>query len=429
MATSPARSFLATLRRRRGIGRAELQLAKALEDGREEPARAGERLGEATVARPDGPLIWLAAGSTSDALVMHHLAERLLAEREDLYFLITTPDFDDTSPAEPRRGRACLHQYLPYDQPDCLNRFLDHWKPDLLIWGDVDLRQSYIETTDAAGVPMLLINAQVPDDGQARLRWFPGTARALLNRFHRILAVDSVHAGRLRRLGLPLDKTESVGALSEGMPPLPVDPAEHEYLARMGAGRPVWLAADLAADEIQAVIGAHQRASRRAHRLLLILVPADKDGGEALAEKLERDGWVTALRSTGELPEPEIQVFVADLPDEMGLWYRLAPVVFMGGTLTGHAGRNPYEAAALGSAILYGPKTGRYAAAYTRLRAGGAARRVASDEELCLAMEQLLSPELAARMARAAWEISSDGAAVSDRIMELSLDLLDQRGV
>jgi 3-deoxy-D-manno-octulosonic-acid transferase len=112
----------------------------------------------------------------------------------------------------------------------------------------------------------------------------------------------------------------------------------------------------------------------------------------------------------------------------MGLWYRLSPVTFMGSSLTaGHGGRDPYEPAALGSAILYGPNVSRYIQSYSRFARAGAARIVRDASTLSAAVLRLNAPDQAAIMAQAAWEVATEGAEVTDKVLERLDEILDRR--
>jgi 3-deoxy-D-manno-octulosonic-acid transferase len=175
------------------------------------------------------------------------------------------------------------------------------------------------------------------------------------------------------------------------------------------------------------VIAAHREVLRLAHRLLLILVPQDPTRSEALAARLEaEEGWHVANRGRDEEPENETEVYIMDRDADYGLCYRLAPVTFLGGSLQGEGcGRNPMEAAAMGSAILYGPRAGNYAAAYARLGAARAARMVGSASDLSLALGDLLAPDRAARQAQAAWMITSEGADVTATVLQMARAILD----
>jgi len=412
-----------------GSSRAEKLLAREIEAGKEHPLRARERLGEITTPRPAGPLVWFHASNETDALAIPELVARLAAERDEVSFLITTSVYEPDMPLEGRLSQPLLHQYLPYETGKGIKRFLDHWRPDVVVWSDRDLRPTVLENVSERKVPLIMIDAHVPEDAQKKWRWYPGTAKQLVRRFDGILAGDQRSAENLRNLGVAPEKIEVVGYLQEGTAPLSCSQTERDAMGELLAARPVWLAAGIDAREEDIVVAAHRQAIRRSHRLLLILVPHDKSRGPDIAERLEAEGWAVALRSREEEPETDVQIFIADVPQEMGLWFRLAPTSFMGQSLAEGPGRNPYEATALGSALLYGPNVHKYRESYERLNSAGAAVMVHDVQSLGRQVEYFLAPDKAAEMAAAAWEVSTSGAEVTDRASDLIFAALDARGV
>jgi 3-deoxy-D-manno-octulosonic-acid transferase len=420
--------FLAS-RKANGKARAERRLARGIASGQEDSDRGHERLGVTKVARPEGTLIWIHVGSEAEALGLPDLIDRLREDREDAAILITTARHGPDELLAARLPSDIIQQFAPFPEGPGASAFLAHWRPDLCIWADNRLDPVLIDATGRTGIPMFLINARVPERPGGR--WFPGLRRALLKRFRHVLAGDVRAVAGLRALGVPEDRIEATGFLQEGGAPLPCSQAERDGLADVLAARPVWMAAGVTRDEIPMIAEAHRLAMRRSHRLLLVIVPERRDDGPTLAETFEAEGWVVGLRSKDDDPEPAVEIFIADLPDEYGLWYRLAPVAFMGGSLAGDGpgARNPYEAAALGSAVLYGPDMGLWRESYERLRDSGAARAVSDTESLARAVEFLLAPDKAAEMAAAAWEVTTSGAEATDRIVALVLDALGERGV
>jgi 3-deoxy-D-manno-octulosonic-acid transferase len=242
-----------------------------------------------------------------------------------------------------------------------------------------------------------------------------------------VLTVDDVSARAFRKAGATPSAVEVTGKLEEESAALPYLEAERDSLARQLATRPVWLAAALPESEEAAVIAAHRAALRLAHRLLLIVVPLDPARVEPLAQRMEKDeGWTVALRADEQEPDSETEVYIADSMNEFGLWYRLAPITYLGGSLAGNGCiRDPLEPAALGSAILYGPRPGAYGATFGRLGAARAARAVGSATDLAEALGDLLSPDRAARLAQAAWAVASDGAEVTERVVGMIRKIMD----
>lgn len=427
MAKRPGLAVYLATQRLRGRARAEARLKQGMDEGREDLARGAERLGKPRVPRPEGALLWLHAGNEAEALGFPELIDRLSEERPDLNFLVTTSEHDPEHPLEARLPNDAILHYAPYDQGDAVATFLAHWHPDVCVWAENRFEPGLIDRAAKTGVAMLLVDARVPE--KPGWRWMPGIRRSLLRHFLHVLAGDQTARDGLLALGVAPDRIDVVGFLQEGSAPLPCSQAERDMVAEELAARPVWLAAGVDSAEFSVLAEVHKQVMRRAHRLLLILAPDDPEDGPGLAQKLEANGWVVGLRSREDELDPTTEIYVADVPDELGLWYRLAPITFFGGTLSSGPVRNPYEAAALGSAVLSGPNTRPWQESFDRLTEVGAAVRVGTASALVQALERLLSPEEVARMAAAAWEMTTNGAEATDQVVELVLEQFDRRGV
>ncbi len=420
-----------TRKDRRAEVRVRQRLEHDLSAGQEHPLRWRERLGETSFPRPAGPLIWIHCRDDDAALGYLSLIHQMRHERDDLNYLITTSGFDPQEPLLTYLPDRCSHQFLPFEEGVGVEPFLDHWQPDCCLWLDSTLRNPVICSAAERGFPLFMADATLVDEKQNKLRWFAGSTRKSLGCFEHLLAVDGRSARNMKRQGVRDDRIEVLGHLQEGAPPLDCVQSDREAMAALLAARPIWLAAGITREEEQPVLHAQKQVSRRSHRLLLVLVPDDKARGPELATELEQAAWTVALRSAGQEPAPETQIYIADHEGEMGLWLRLSPLVFMGHTLgesDGNAG-DPYQATALGSAVLHGPRYGVFARHYARLQKAGAARQVSGEKVLALELETLLAPDKVAEMARAAWEVSTSGAQATDRIIELVLAALDARGV
>jgi 3-deoxy-D-manno-octulosonic-acid transferase len=373
--------------------------------------------------RPAGELVWVhvASGTDTDAVV--EVARRIADRRFGASVVITGTETVAQTLAPPLFIAAD-----PDENGREIRKFLDHWRPDAVVFAGAVTSPAAMIEAQSRRVPVHLVDARLPDSFARRLRWAPGAGASLFGAVAGILTPTEADAETFRRLSAPPDRVEAKGHLEEGTAPLSCNRADHAALAKLLSARPVWLAMSVESAEIEAVVAAHRRAMRMAHRLLLILSPASPEDGQVLRDRLEADEWVVALRSDGEEPDPEIQIFVADTPGEAGLWYRLAPITFLGSSLVrGGQGRDPCEPAALGSAILTGPDTGPYRQRFQRFLAAGAARTAGSAEALGEAVADLLAPDRAAEMARRAWEITSAGSELTDRVIELVTQSLDER--
>lgn len=296
----------------------------------------------------------------------------------------------------------------------------------MLIWAGNGLRPALIHEAEAAGTHLLLVDAADAPWRQPSKRFLPDASAGALSLFHNILAQDKKAASRMRRLGVPADRIEVASPLEPEVFPLTSHDGLHEEMTAVLAGRPVWLAANIQLDEADDVLRAHRRAARLAHRLLLVVVPADPANEPVIAEMCQDIGLRLARWENGDMPDENTQVLLAGDDGELGLWYRLAPLCFLGGSLAGKTGgQSPMMAAALGSAILYGPNVGRHLDAYSRLVAAGAARIVKDMDSLSAAVSHLIAPDRAAAMAHAGWNVVSAGAETADLVLDQINEWLD----
>ena len=369
--------------------------------------------------RPVGRLVWLHAPGEAAAPALLALAGRLV-EEDGVAVLLTCPA------ALPQRAGVIL-QPPPPDTPPEARAFLDHWHPEAAVFTEGELRPAVLHEAAERAIPMRLVNARTPAFLRERDGWYPGLMRSALSRFQHVAAVDEAAARAFRKAGAALSAVAVTGRMMEDNPVLPCLEAERAALAKMVASRPIWFAAGIPEAEEAAVIQAHRMALQHSHRLLMILMPADPSRSATLTERMEAaEGWVVAQRSLDEEPEPEVEVFIVDNAAEYGLWYRLAPVCYLGGSLTGKGPlRSPMEPAALGSAILHGPRMGGYGPIFGRLGAVRGTRAVASANDLGDALGDLLAPDRAARLAHAAWALASDGAEVTEGVLSRLRSILD----
>lgn len=372
--------------------------------------------------RPKGPLVWVHCPDPARIPTVSALAAQLAHEGDWPTFLVSSATIPEGAPSGPK----LILQPAPPDQRDPARVFLEHWRPDVLLWMQGDFLPVLLAETDRMPLARLMIDMRAARVGVAGGGWMPGLTGALLDLFEHALATDHDAAIRLRKAGFPAEKIEVTGPLDPGTPVLPCNERERRDLAQTLGSRSVWCAAEVPLVELEQVSAAHRQASRRAHRLLLILVPANPADATEMANRLRDDGFAVACRSEGAEPDETTQIYLADSTAEMGLWYRLAPFTFMGGTLEGVGGRHPFEPAGLGSAVLHGPVTAEHAPFYQRLASAGASRAVRSAADLGNAVEVLLAPDKAAAMAHAAWDVTSGGAEVTNRVVDLIRSRLDR---
>jgi 3-deoxy-D-manno-octulosonic-acid transferase len=229
-----------------------------------------------------------------------------------------------------------------------------------------------------------------------RWRRRPGLSRPLFSAFDLVLAQNDSLAERFAQLGVA--RALDVGNLKADAPPPPVDLNARRKLDAALQGRSVWLAASTHPGEDEMVAQAHLKMKRARPDLLTIIVPRHPERGPLIAEQLKAANLTVALRSEGKLPDASTDIYVADTIGELGLFYALAPVAFVGGSLTERGGQNPVEPIKLGAAVLTGPNWQNFRDSYTELLRSGGCKEVKDAASLAEAALDLLE-EAGARRA------------------------------
>lgn len=352
------------------------------------------------------------------------LIERVLRERPGLEFLVTTGTVASARLVAARLPARAHHQFAPLDFPLFVARFLDHWRPDLALWVESELWPNLVLATRARGVPMILVNARLSTRAHARWRRVGGMIGPVLDAYALILAQSAGQAERFRALGAR--RVASVGDLKAAAPPLPADPAALSRLREAVAGRPLWLAASTHAGEEEIAAEVHRALKARRPRLLTIVAPRHPARGDAIAAMLKGRGLAVARRSRRETPRADTDIYLADTIGELGLFYRLCDIALVGGSLAERGGHNPFEAARLGAAVLFGPDTRNCAVLAEALLAAGAAQSV-TRESLAGAVSALLDdPRLVAGRAAAGLRVAAAGEDVLDAVLDHLAPWLDR---
>jgi 3-deoxy-D-manno-octulosonic-acid transferase len=378
-----------------------VMLRRRVGRGKEVADRLAERRGVEATPRPPGRLIWLHAASVGETMSMLPVVSRLQAE-PGVNVLVTTGTLTSAQ-FFAQRCPDVLHRFVPLDVPRWVARFLDHWRPDAGAFLESELWPNMLAACRARGVRMLLLNARLSAASQKGWARAPGFAPAVLGAFEAVWAQSAADAARFQALGAR--NVSAPGNLKFAAPELPADPAELARLAALLGDRPRWLAASTHEGEEAIAAAVHARLVSAHPGLVTIIAPRHPERGADIAGAL-----AAPRRSAGDDPPAE-GVWVADTLDELGLLYRLCPIVFVGKSLAGEGGQNPLEPARLGCAVAAGPHMANHAEAAAALQAAGALARPADADALGTWVDAMLhDPAARQRMGQAARDAASADA-------------------
>lgn len=369
--------------------------------GKELRERMGERMGVASAARPDGTLFWFHAASVGETNAVLPLIAALRQERPDLGILLTTVTVTSASIAAARLPKGAIHQFVPLDSPAFVARFLDHWRPDMALFTESEIWPNLILEADKRDIPLALLNARISDRTFRRWLKMPGMSRPLFSRFAVVLAQSEKLANRLKQLGAR--KVIPAGNIKFDSPPPPIDAAELARMKDALRGRTVFLASSTHPGEDEMIADAHKLLSATRPGFVTIIVPRHPERGPAVAAMAAGLGLNVARRAAGEALTPQTDIYVSDTLGELGMFYSLAPVAFIGGSLIPQGGHNPIEAVKLGAGVISGPHWHNFPEVFKAVADKGGCRFVSSPEELALVAGALFDDpaQLAAMRAQA----------------------------
>ncbi len=392
-------------------------LGRRLRRGKEDPYRFGERVGKPSMPRPEGRLTWVHAASVGEAMSVLPLIERIRKEYPDTFVLLTTGTVTSARLMVERLPGGARHQFVPVDRVSYVRKFLDHWRPDVAIWAESEFWPNLLCEVSARKIPLVLVNGRISDRSFARWRRYPQTIAKLLSCFVHCMGQSQTDVERLKALGA--EGATCPGNLKHAVPPLPVNPDGLAELKAAIGDRRVWLAASTHAGEEEICGRVKARLAPEFPNLLTVIVPRHPERGAEIAETLHRMGLRVAGRSRGHLPEPETDVYLADTIGELGLFYRLAEIAFIGKSLVSSGGQNPLEAAVLGCPVVFGPKMTNFRDMSQAMMAAGAAEQVDDPDGLAEAVGRLLADDaLRGQRGQAGMDFAAGEAQVLDRVMD-----------
>lgn len=395
----------------------DLWFLKRKKNGKEDSKRFNERLGHPGFPRPEGSLIWMHAASVGEIMSVLPLIDHINEKYEDINILVTTGTVTSAKLLDKRLPKRVMHQYVPIDKMPTVIRFLKHWRPDFVLWVESELWPNLIIETNKTGCPMAQINARISKNSFNKWQKCISLSNQILECFAINLSQSEEDQNRFTALGSP--NAKYVGNLKYDASPLPASPKETGQLVSMIGNRPIWIAASTHPGEEELLAETHHLLLKEHKSLLLIIIPRHPDRGKEIRDKLDNLELKSSVRSEeGEITE-ETNVYIANTIGELGIFYRLANIVFMGGSIVEHGGQNPLEAARLQCSLITGIHTENFIKIYHELEENNALIRIHSTDELAEKVDLLLKDhDIQEKLSTTALELIKSKQGVLEKYIE-----------
>lgn len=362
--------------------------------GRANPAyrqRWRERFALQTIQPPPQGVIWLHAVSVGETEALAPLLKHLQQRHPDIPLLVTSTTPTGSARVAALFGDTVRHQYLPYDLPWAVNRFLDSYRPRLAVFMETEIWPNWFAGCAARNIPLAIANARLSERSCRGYRRLSSWIKQILAAAQAVAAQTEADAQRFASLGVPAERLHVLGNLKFDRAAPPDFKEQGQALRQALWGqRPCWIAASTHAGEEEQVLDAHQSLRQAFPDLLLILAPRHPERCEAIAQLLQSQSHAYIRRSSGQPCPAEVSVFLLDTLGELGRFYAATDVAFVGGSLVAIGGHNVLEPAVLGIPVLFGPQVFHFADITRRLQSAHGARQIQDAAELAWQVEHLL---------------------------------------
>ena len=388
------------------------------EKGKEDIKRFNERVGRPSMPRPEGKLFWFHGASVGESLSMLPLINKLLETYPEAHVMVTTGTLTSAELMGKRLPERAFHQYIPIDNPFFTTRFVKHWRPDAVLWFESDFWPAMLNSIKRKNIPLILVNGRISNKSFKRWQQFDFICKELLSCFSFCLGQSDEDAYRLRVLGAK--EAICLGNIKYAGLPLPVDEEKKAELEKQINGRTVWLACSTHDDEEYKIARFHNDLKKDFPDLLLIIVPRHPHRGVEIQTRLQDELKLNvSLRSKEEPITQKTDIYVADTIGELGIWYNLCPLLFVGGSLIPHGGQNFMEPSRYRCAVIVGPHMHNFTDAMNRAKKADAVIQVNDVLDLVDNVRQLLSnKELLEAKRSLAYNWATSEAKVLDGIMD-----------
>ena len=362
-------------------------LALRASRGKEVSARRFERYGKPKVKRPTGPLVWVHAASVGETNAVLPLIEQIVETGSRV--LLTTVTVTSSQVAQKRLPKGALHQFVPVDIAPFVRSFLDHWQPDMALFVESEIWPLTMSELNHRDIPLIIINGRMSERSFTRWSKMPAMVRQMFGNVPLCLVQTEQDRQRYRALGI--EAVEVTGNLKLDVPPPSAEEGELRRLKAAIGPRPVWIAASTHPGEERLLAQAHQRMVLRIPNLLTIIVPRHPERGEEILKDLRTIVSATQRRTEQPVISASTQIYLCDTLGELGLFYRLSRIAFVGGTLVDLGGQNPIEPARLGCAILHGPHVANFEEIYAALDRQGGGEMIETERDLIQLLARLFA--------------------------------------
>lgn len=401
-------------------------------------SRITERLGLSLSQLKTTPAaggIWLHAVSVGEVIAAVPVINAIRQQNPDMPITVTT-----TTPTGSARltemlgdemGKHLFHVYAPYDWPLFVSSFLRRIKPCLHIVMETELWPVTIFLCQQKGIPVLVANARMSAKSTKGYQRFSWLCRAMMQDIH-VATQYQQDAEHFLSLGLPPQQLQITGSIKFDIE-LDTDliHAANQYKSQLNNEMQktfIWLAASTHKGEDEQILAVHRKVLKQDPNALLVLVPRHPERFDDVAQLTQSQNFQLHRFSSTEPLAIEKNVLLVDSIGKLLMFYGVADIAFVGGSLVPTGGHNTIEPVAWGIPVLSGPHTFNFAEVTERLEQAGALQIIENVDQLSIAVLQLLKDSKQLTLSgAAAKQVIDDNRGAKQKLMNIIASLLNDK--
>jgi len=363
---------------------------------KEDSIRYKEKLAKINIERGEGFLIWFHVASIGEAMSILPLIDGCIKEKKINRILITSITLSSGKILEKRfnNNPKINHQFLPLDIISLINKFLDHWKPNLSIFIDSEIWPNLILKINEKKIPLLLVNARITKKSFDRWKLVMGFAKKIFGKFDLCITSNNESESFLKILGSK--NIKNYGNLKFSNIKNDIKKLDFNFLNKI-KNRKVWCAASTHPSEEIICAEAHLKIKKNYNNILTIIIPRHIDRVKAIKEELSKFNINVLLVTELNNFDDKTDILLVNSYGEALKFYDISKYVFLGKSLVQSlikdSGQNPIEPARLGCKILHGPYVSNFSETYNYLKKLGITKEVNDSNKLSLSLIEELQKD------------------------------------
>ena len=361
---------------------------------KEDQVRYKEKLSKINKLRDNGFLIWLHVASVGEAMSILSLIEYFIEEKKINKILLTSITVSSSKILEKKYNQnpKVIHQFLPFDIPVLINKFLKHWRPNLSIFIDSEIWPNLILQISKKNIPLILINGRITKKTFKRWHLIINFAKKIFEKFDLCIASNKESENFLKILGAK--NVKNYGNLKFSNTKNNLNNEFNPFFLNKIKNRKLWCAASTHPDEEILCARSHIQIKKNYSNVLTIIIPRHIDRVEKIIKDLANLNLKVVLYSKLDQINADSDILLVDSYGESAKFYNVSNYVFVGKslaqTLIMNSGQNPIEPARFGCKIFHGPNVHNFVEIYKYLETLGVTKKVNNSEELSLSLVEEL---------------------------------------